>query len=81
MVNKNEGRFDLRFLVERRFKEARAALATLGFDANEQPEDDRIKKKYYKLAKNLHPDKGGDTEKFQRIGDAWQVLSDPLVRV
>jgi len=27
-----------------------------------------------------HPDKGGDTERFQKVGEAWQVLSDPARR-
>ena len=36
----------------------------------------KIKKAYYKLAMKEHPDKGGDKEKFQAIGDAYQVLSD-----
>lgn len=33
----------------------------------------QIKKAYYKLAMTHHPDKGGDTEEFQKIGDAYQV--------
>ena len=33
----------------------------------------KIKKAYYKLAMTHHPDKGGDTEEFQKIGDAYQV--------
>ena len=32
-----------------------------------------IKKAYYKLAMTHHPDKGGDTEEFQKIGDAYQA--------
>jgi len=40
----------------------------------------QIKKAYYKLAMKEHPDKGGDKEKFQAIGDAYQVLSDPEKR-
>ena len=35
----------------------------------------QIKKAYYKLAMTHHPDKGGDTEEFQKIGDAYQVTS------
>ena len=33
----------------------------------------QIKKAYYKLAMTHHPDKGGDTEEFQKIGDAYQA--------
>ena len=37
----------------------------------------QIKKAYYKLAMTHHPDKGGDTEEFQKIGDAYQVRPLP----
>ena len=38
---------------------------------------DEIKKAYRKLASQHHPDKGGDTKKFQEIQTAYDTLSDP----
>ncbi len=42
--------------------------------------DDEIKKAYRKLASQHHPDKGGDTAKFQEIQTAYDTLSDPHKR-
>ena len=38
---------------------------------------DEIKKAYRRLASQHHPDKGGDTAKFQQIQEAYAILSDP----
>jgi curved DNA-binding protein len=37
---------------------------------------DNIKRAYRKLASQHHPDKGGDTARFQEIQEAYAVLSD-----
>ena len=36
-----------------------------------------IKRAYRKKATTLHPDKGGDTEQFQRVAHAYDVLKNP----
>lgn len=48
---------------------------TLGVAKNASP--DEIKKAYRRLAGIHHPDKGGDTAKFQEIQTAYETLSDP----
>ena len=47
---------------------------------NRQADVKDIKKSYFELAKANHPDKGGDTEKFKEIQNAYDVLSDPEKR-
>lgn len=47
----------------------------LGISNTASPEE--IKKAYRKLASQNHPDKGGDTAKFQDIQRAYDILSDP----
>jgi DnaJ-class molecular chaperone len=42
--------------------------------------DDEIKRAYRRLASKHHPDKGGDTQAFQKIEEAYRVLSDPAQR-
>lgn len=49
--------------------------AILGIPKTASP--DEIKKAYRKLASQHHPDKGGDTKRFQEIQTAYEVLSDP----
>lgn len=41
---------------------------------------DEIKKAYRKLAAQHHPDRGGDTAKFQEIQEAYSTLSDASKR-
>ncbi len=48
---------------------------TLGVDRNSSQED--IKRAYRSLASKHHPDKGGDTVRFQEIQAAYATLSDP----
>ena len=42
--------------------------------------DEEIKKAYRRLASAHHPDKGGDTARFQEIQSAYDTLSDPQKR-
>ena len=42
--------------------------------------DAEIKRAYRKMAGQHHPDKGGDTIKFQEIQSAYEILSDPQKR-
>ena len=42
--------------------------------------EDEIKKAYKKAALEHHPDRGGDTDKFKEISNAYSILSDPQKR-
>lgn len=46
-------------------------------EISEDASSDDIKKAYRKLASKHHPDKGGDTAKFQEIQKAYEILGDP----
>ena len=41
---------------------------------------DEIKTAYRRKAKRLHPDHGGDEEKFKQLAAAYKALSDPVRR-
>jgi curved DNA-binding protein len=51
---------------------------TLG--VSESASQDEIKKAYRKLANQHHPDKGGDTNRFQQIQSAYETLSNDQSR-
>jgi curved DNA-binding protein len=51
---------------------------TLGVERSAS--EDEIKKAFRSLASKHHPDKGGDTAKFQEIQEAYATLSDPQKR-
>ena len=42
--------------------------------------EDEIKRAYRKLAAKHHPDRGGDTAKFQEVQSAYETLTDPQKR-
>src|SRR5215210_5084401 len=41
---------------------------------------DEIRKAYRKLSKKLHPDSGGDEERFKEVSAAYDVLGDESKR-
>lgn len=47
---------------------------TLGVEKGASSKD--IKRAFHKLSLEHHPDKGGDSERFKEIANAYQVLSD-----
>jgi molecular chaperone DnaJ len=57
-----------------RFQRGVSYYEDLQVDENASFDD--IKKQFRKLAMQHHPDKGGDTEEFQRINRAYETLSD-----
>lgn len=54
------------------------AYETLGVPKGASEEE--IKRAYRKLAAKHHPDRGGDTAKFQEIQSAYETLTDPQKR-
>lgn len=47
---------------------------------NKTASQDEIKRAYRRLASQHHPDKGGDTKKFQEVEEAYRTLGDPEKR-
>lgn len=71
-------RISLRALWENRANPARPilakqqALAVLGLPTNATPQ--QIKRRFRALAKQFHPDRGGDQKQMQRIIAAYEIL-------
>lgn len=53
-------------------------FAILGLDRSASEKE--IKKQYRELSKTMHPDKGGDEEKFKQLAKAYQALTDEETR-
>ena len=49
-------------------------------NVNKNASEDDIKKSYKKLAREHHPDRGGNAEKFKEISEAYDILSDTQKR-
>jgi len=47
---------------------------------SEKATHDEIRKAYRKLSKQLHPDSGGDEERFKEVSAAYDVLGDQAKR-
>ena len=54
----------------------RAALAFMGLDPSASPEE--VGQKYKRMALEMHPDKGGDAERFQQLQDMKERLTKSL---
>jgi molecular chaperone DnaJ len=50
------------------------ALSTLGLDSSATEDD--IKKQFRKLAKEKHPDRGGDENEYKKISEAFEYLKN-----
>ena len=49
-------------------------------DVSQLATQDEIRKAYKKLILINHPDKGGDAEKFNKIHEAYEMLSNPVTK-
>lgn len=49
-------------------------------DVDKKSSQDDIKRAYRRLAMKHHPDRGGNSEKFAQINQAYDVLKDPVRR-
>lgn len=59
--------------------ERKDALKTLALDANMIDDKDAIKRQYRRLARDAHPDHGGDPERFISLRQAYECLMHSFV--
>lgn len=45
-----------------------------------EADEQEVKSAYRRLAKNAHPDSGGDAEQFSRLQTSYELLKDPVRR-
>lgn len=55
-------------------------LKLMDLDSSKDVSMGELKKRYYKLAKELHPDKGGDAEKFKALNEAYSFAKEYCVK-
>ncbi|HWS53954.1 MAG TPA: J domain-containing protein, partial [Pyrinomonadaceae bacterium] len=48
--------------------------------AEESAAREEIERRYKRLARSLHPDRGGDEEAMKSLNEAWGVLGDEAAR-
>lgn len=66
-------------ICRRSYATAKSPYDALNLPPNATPA--AIKKRYYELAKSLHPDTAtGDVERFQEVARAYEILSNPSMR-
>ena len=53
----------------------------LGLEPSEEYTNDEIRKAWMTKAKELHPDRGGDAEEFNKVQKAYEALVDPAARI
>jgi hypothetical protein len=53
------------------------ALGILGYYRGQTPSLDQLKARYRILAKENHPDTGGEVKRFEQIKEAFEWLKDP----
>jgi len=50
------------------------ALEIMGYNPKDEPEKSELRRRFHSLSLRNHPDKGGDTEKFREINQAYRIL-------
>ena len=65
-----------KYSLSRQFSTAKDPYKILDLPRNSSIAE--IKQQYYKLSQKYHPDKGGDSQMFILVKEAYETLSNPL---